>query len=133
VRLAIPLVLQFFMGLLAATVNMSNNRLAMAIVPAMGRNHFFALYSVVGNVTLGLAPILWGVLIDAVGKHEVMFLGLSWNHYTIFFAAVAVAFAVTLFFVRRLEEPEAASMDTLMREILIQSPQRFWLRFWPRG
>jgi len=133
VRLAIPLVLQFFMGLLAATVNMSNNRLAMAIVPAMGRNHFFALYSVIGNVTLGLAPILWGVLIDAVGKHEVMFLGLSWNHYTIFFAAVAVAFAVTLFFVRRLEEPEAASLEELMREILIQSPQRFWLRFWPRG
>ena len=22
---------------------------------------------------------------------------------------------------------------TLLREILIQSPQRFWLRFWPRG
>jgi hypothetical protein len=34
---------------------------------------------------------------------------------------------------RRLEEPEAASMEALLREILIHSPQRFWFRFWPRG
>ncbi len=46
---------------------MANTRLAMAVIPVMGRNHFFAIYSVVGNVTLGLAPIGWGLLIDAVG------------------------------------------------------------------
>jgi hypothetical protein len=34
--------------------------------------------------------------------------------------------------VHRLEEPKAASMEALLREILIQSPQRFWLRFWTR-
>ena len=126
------LVLQFFMGLLAALVNMANNRLAMAIVPAMGRNHFFAIYSVVANVTLGLAPIAWGLLIDAVGSRAPRWLGLEWNRFTVFFAGAAVAFIVMLAMVRRLDEPKAASLEELLREILIQSPQKFWLRFWPR-
>lgn len=133
VPLEAVLALQFLMGLFAVFVNMANVRLAMAVVPAMGRNHFFAIYSVVANVTLGLAPIGWGVLIDAVGSRAPVWLGLEWNRFTVFFAAVAVAFAVMLALARRLDEPRAASMEQLLREILIQSPQRFWLRLWPRG
>jgi MFS family permease len=131
--LAVLMVLQFLMGLLAALVNMANNRLAMVIIPAMGRNHFFALYSVLGNVTLGLAPIAWGLLIDAVGQREALWLGLSWNRYTVFFVAAACAFIVTVVFARLVDEPEAARLEDLLREILIQSPQRVWLRFWPRA
>ena len=127
------LILQILMGLLAALVQMAHTRLAMAIIPVMGRNHFFAIYSVIGNVTLGLAPIGWGLLIDAAGKASPQWLGLSWNHYTVFFATAAIVYLVTLCLARRLVEPEAASMDELLREILIQSPQRFWVRFWPRG
>ncbi len=126
------LVLQFFMGLLAAMVNMANVRLAMAVVPAMGRNHFFAIYSVVNNVTLGLSPIGWGLLIDAIGAHAPVWLGLEWNRYTIFFAAAAMVFTLTFALARRLDEPQAATLEELLREILIQSPQRFWLRIWPR-
>ena len=63
-------VLQFLMGLLAALIQMANTRLAMAVIPVMGRNHFFAIYSTIGNVTLGLAPIGWGLLIDAVGARS---------------------------------------------------------------
>ena len=133
VKLWLLLALQVLMGLLAAVVQMSNTRLAMAIIPVMGRNHFFAIYSVVGNVTLGLAPIAWGLLIDAVGAHSPFWLGLSWNRFTIFFAVASLAYVVTLLLARRLDEPEAASMEELLREVLIQSPQRFWLRFWPRG
>lgn len=133
VKLSLVLILQFLMGLLAALVQMSNTRLAMAVIPVMGRNHFFAIYSVVGNVVLGLAPIGWGLLIDAVGSHAPFWLGLSWNRFTVFFAAAAFVYLITLTQVRRLHEPEAASMEALLREILIQSPQRFWLRFWPRA
>jgi MFS family permease len=132
-RLSIVLLLQFMMGLLAALIQMANTRLAMAIIPVMGRNHFFAIYSTLGNVTLGLAPIAWGLLIDAIGHHSSNWLGIAWNRYTVFFAAAAVSFAITLALARRLHEPEAASMEDLLREILIQSPQRFWIRFWPRG
>lgn len=132
-RLAFVLTLQFLMGLLAALSNMGYNRLAMAVVPAMGRNHFFALYSVLSNLALGLAPILWGLLMDAVGQHQPALLGIVWNRYTVFFGLAGLAFLTALVWVRGLEEPQAASMEELLREILIESPQRFWLRFWPRG
>ena len=127
------LILQALMGLLAALVQMSNTRLAMAVIPVMGRNHFFAIYSVVANVTLGLAPIAWGLLIDAVGARAPIWLGIAWTRYTVFFAAASCVYLVTLVFARRLDEPQAASMDALLREILIQSPQRVWVRLWPRG
>jgi len=133
VELPAVVVLQFLMGLLAALVGMAANRLAMAIIPVMGRNHFFALYSVLGSVTLGLAPIGWGVLIDVVGDRHAQWLGLDWNRYTVFFAAAALAFGVTLVLARRLQEPEAVSMEALLKELLIQSPQKFLLRFWPRN
>jgi MFS family permease len=132
-RMGLLLSLQFFMGLLAALVQMSNTRLAMAVIPEMGRNHFFAIYSVVGNVTLGLAPVAWGLLIDAVGARSPLWLGLSWNRFSVFFAAALLAFILTLLLARRLDEPEAAGMEELLREILIHSPQRFLARFWPRG
>ena len=131
--LAIVLTLQFLMGLLAALVNMANNKLAMGVVPQMGRNHFFAIYSVVANVTLGLSPIVWGLLIDAIGHRTPVGFGLTWNRFAFFFAGAAVAFLILVVIVRKLDEPKAASMEALLREILIQSPQRFWLRFWPRG
>jgi len=133
VQLLSVLVLQFLMGLLAALIQMAFTRLAMAIIPVMGRNHFFAIYSTLGNVTLGLAPIGWGLLIDAIGVRSPVWLGLAWNRYTIFFAAAAAAFLAALVLGRRLHEPEAASMEDLLREILVESPQRFWIRFWPRG
>jgi MFS family permease len=129
--LGIILALQFVMGLFAALVNMSNTRLVMAIAPVMGRNHFFAIFSVLGNVTLGLSPILWGLVIDAVGQRRGLSAIFEWNRYSVFFAAVIAAFGVMLYFTRRLDEPQAASMEDLLREILIQSPQRV-LRIWTR-
>jgi MFS family permease len=133
VGIVLLLVLQFLMGLLAALVNMSNNRLAMTVIPAMGRNHFFALYSVIGNVTLGLAPVGWGLLIDIIGPNEIVWHGIAWNRFSVFFAAASVFFLGALTLSRRLEEPQAAGMEELLREILVQSPQRVWVRFWPRS
>ncbi len=131
--LELILILQLAMGLFAALINMANTRLAMAVIPNMGRSHFFAIYSVVLNVTLGLAPIGWGLLIDALNSVAIRQSGFEWNRFSVFFTAVALVFLVTFGLVRRLEEPAAARMDELLREILIESPQRFWLRVWPRG
>jgi MFS family permease len=130
--LGLILALHFLMGLFAALVSMANTRLVMAVVPAMGRDHFFALFSVLTNVVLGLSPIFWGLLIDAARTLGAPQHGLEWNRYTVFFAGVVGALLVTLYFVRRLEEPQAASLEHLLREVLIQSPQRVFLRFWPR-
>ena len=126
------LLLQFLMGLSAALVNMANVRLAMAIIPTMGRSHFFALFSVVGSLTLGLSPIVWGLMIDALHAIRFHALGVEWNRFSLFFAAVWLAFLGVLALCRRLEEPEAASMEELLRDILIETPQRVWVRLWPR-
>jgi MFS family permease len=125
--------LQFLMGLAAASVQMANTRLAMAIAPTMGRSHFFALFSVVQNLTLGLAPILWGVMIDALGGLHLAWHGWEWNAFSVYFAGLTASFLVTLLLVRPLHEPAAARTEELVREILITSPQRLWLRVWPRG
>jgi MFS family permease len=132
VRLGVVLALQFLMGLFAALVQMANTRLAMAVIPAANRNHFFALYSVLGNVALGLSPILWGLMIDATGTVCFRWASLEWNRYTIFFAAAGLAMSLALALSTRLEEPRAASMEALLKELLLQSPQRMWVRLWPR-
>jgi MFS family permease len=129
--LALILAFHFLMGLCAALIAMANVRLAMAIVPKMGRNHFFALYSVVGSVALGAAPIAWGLGIDAIGANHFRALRLDWNRFSLFFAAIAVVLIAALALARRLEEPKAASMEELLRELLVQAPRRVWVRFWP--
>ena len=127
------LTLQFLMGLASAVTGLANMRLAMAIIPVMGRDHFFALFSVVANLAMGLSPILWGVLIDALRPLNYVWHGLTVNRYTVFFALVGVFFLLTLWLCRRLEEPKAVSMERLLREILIESPQRALMRLWPRA
>jgi MFS family permease len=134
VSLSIPLLLllHLVMGFLIALVQMSNTRLAMTVIPVMGRSHFFAIYSVVNNVVLGVAPILWGILIDLVGPRAPHWLGISWNRYALFFAGASFAFLLALALARRLQEHEAAGMQELFRE-LIDSPGRFWVRIRQRG
>jgi MFS family permease len=127
------LLLQFSLGLLAALVNMANTRLAMVLIPEMGRNHFFAIYSVAMNVTLGLAPILWGLFIDAFLWLSVEWRGFEFNRYSLFFACVCLAFLGAIHLARRLDEPQAGRMEELLHDILVKSPQRFWLRLWPRN
>jgi MFS family permease len=127
------LLLQFSMGMLAALVNMANTRLAMVLIPEMGRNHFFAIYSVVFNVTLGLAPILWGLFIDALARISFDWHGFELNRFSVFFCVVALAFVAAFCLGQRLQESQAGRMEDLLRDILIKSPQRFWLRLWPRS
>jgi len=129
---ALLLTLHFFMGLCGSMCGMANVRLAMAIMPAMGRSHFFALFSVVASLTLGLAPVLWGLLIDAIGSRRFDALGLEWNRYALFFAGVLAVSLATLALCRRLDEPKAASVEVLLRDVLLEPPQRLWLRFWPK-
>ena len=64
----------------------TQTNLALGLV-RMGRNHFLSIYSVLGNVTLGIAPIGWDLLFDAVGWRAPPWRGLSRNRYTVFFAA----------------------------------------------
>jgi hypothetical protein len=53
-------------GIGLALYNSAHMRLLMATVPAMGRSHFFALFSVAASLVAGLAPLGWGLLTDAL-------------------------------------------------------------------
>lgn len=125
--------IEVLMGLGYAVFAMANTRLAMAIVPPMGRNHFFALFSVVGNLTLGIAPVVWGLLIDAAGELETRWLGLELNRFSLFFLLVLAAYLASLLLCKRLHEPRAGNVEGLLRDLLAQRPLRSWIRFWPRG
>jgi hypothetical protein len=120
------------MGFAFALVNMNQTRLAMVLVPEMGRSHFFALYSVLGNLTLGLTPILRGLAIDACRALHLNLAGWELNRYSLFFLGTLAAFALCLVLCRKLDEPRARDIDELLRDIL-RTPQRLWLRLWPRG
>lgn len=126
------LVLMFLTGLGASVMNMSTTRLAMAVVPEMGRSHFFALYSVAGSLSLGIAPVVWGVMIDALHTVETTWGRIDLNRYTWFFVAVFFTFCLSLLQSRKLVEPAAGSMEDLLKDILSQSPLRVWFRFWQR-
>lgn len=120
------MLLMTLLGLVNALFSAANNRLAMQIVPQLGRNHFFALFMVVWQITLGLSPVLWGLLLDFIGTHERVLLGFSWNRYSTYFGLVAVCFLGALALCRRLEEPSAAEVQALVRELLVDEPRRWW-------
>ncbi len=126
------LALQFCMGLGASVFNMSNIRLAMVVTPEMGRNHFFALYSVVANLSLGLSPILWGMLIDLFVGLDYQLHGFTWNRFTVYFLGSGLMFILTTWLKLKLEEPAAKPVEELVREMFISSPQRMIARVWPR-
>ncbi len=72
-----------------AGFNMANLHLGMEVVPERGKNHFFALSTVISSLGVGVVPILWGWLLDALGgldltagpfhlrRHSVYFLGIT--------------------------------------------------------
>ena len=130
--LPVILSLEVLMGLFSAVVTMAFMRLAMGVIPEMGRSHFFALYSVITSVSLGLAPIGWGLMIDAVGGWRARAGGLEWNRFTLFFAAANATLLIALGLTRRLHEPTAAGMAAVLREIKVPSPGRIWRKLRPR-
>ena len=125
-------ILEFLMGFGYALFSTSNVRLAMVISPTMGRSHFFAMFQVVANLTLGLAPIIWGLLLDGLGGSEWRVDRWVINAYVIFFVGAGCSFAVTAFLVRTLEEPSAARVQEMLREVLIHAPRRVLARLMTR-
>lgn len=127
------LVLELAMGFGYTIVNMNNTRLAMTLSPTMGRSHFFALYSVVANLSMGLSPVFWGIAMDAYGERHLVWHHLDWTRYSLYFAGGVGAFLVCFILSLRLVEPKSRPLDHLLRDLLIISPQRSLLRLWKRG
>ena len=100
-------VLNFCGGLGGAIFGVANTRIIMGSVPAMGRNHFFALFTVISGLGLGGAPIAWGALLDVLGTFEVSAWGLSANRYSIYFLSLMLLAGWDYYLAARLHEGAA--------------------------
>ena len=111
-------------GLAGALWNLANVRCVMGIVPAMGRPHFLALYSVVSNLTIGLVPLVWGPLVDALQDWHAVWGFWHWNCYSLLYSTLALTIIAGLGVLRTLEEPQTMTWDVFMRELLVNTPSR---------
>jgi hypothetical protein len=70
----------------------------------MGRNHFFALFTVITSLGLGAAPVVWGISLDFIGNFEVVTGVFHWKRHSIYFASLFLLNLLTIFQTRRLHE-----------------------------
>lgn len=106
--------LNFGGGLAGAVFGVANTRIIMGSVPAMGRNHFFALFTVASGLGLGGAPILWGAVLDLLGPLEFSAGLFSVNRYSIYFAVLFLTALLVFRLVTGLHEAPASSQTPLL-------------------
>lgn len=98
-------------GIAGAGFNVANSRMAFAVMPQMGRDHFFALFSVITSLGLGASPVLWGISLDYIGAFEAITGSFHWHRHSIYFAVLFGLNILTLLQVRRLHESVAENGD----------------------
>jgi MFS family permease len=104
--------------------NLANVRAIMGIVPAMGRPHFLALYSVASSLTIAIIPLLWGPVVDGLEDWRVPWGFWNWNIFSIFYLVLALTIAAGLILLREVPEPKSLPWDVFMRELLVETPSR---------
>lgn len=121
-RVEYIVILNFMAGLAGANFNLANVRMTMSTIPIMGRNHFFALFTVVTSLGLGAAPIFWGIALDAFGALEVHTHFITWRRHSIYFAAILVLNILSFLAVRYIQEgketiEEATLLEARLRRL----------------
>jgi MFS family permease len=111
-------------GVGGALWSLANVRTVMGIVPEMGRPHFLALYSVTSNVTVGLAPLAWGPVMDYLAHWHVAWGYWQWNCYSLLYMTLAGTIAMGLWALRFVDEPKTMTWNVFMHELLVQTPSR---------
>jgi len=118
-------------GVGLALYNSAHMRLLMGTVPAMGRSHFFALFSVAASLVAGLAPLGWGLLTDAM--RSVKFgTGVEVNRFVILYVTMTLILIPAMVALRRIEEARASTTEELLRELVLETPWRSITRWWNR-
>ena len=104
-------------GLALAALNLGNQRMAMSIVPAMGRSHFLALFSVVNGLTLGVLPIVWGIALDSLGGWRHGWTHWEWNQFSALYVALVLVALAAQVWHTRLTEPRAMTTEQLFPRV----------------
>ncbi len=128
-RLWLIAALNFLAGAASANFNLANVRITMATMPEMGRNHFFALFTVITSLGLGAAPVAWGVTLDVIGTYEAVTGVFHWKRHSIYFLALLALNAIAFAYIRRLHEsPGAGSHEPSLIYARLKRSPRFWHR-----
>jgi MFS family permease len=120
------------LGVAGGLFSIANTRIAMDTMPTMGRNHFFSLFTVFASLSLGLAPIFWGVFLDILGRKEFSIGFFQVNRYSIYFLLLSLLGIVTFFLAKPLVEEQGKPFDTAIRDVVILARLKLYGRFFNR-
>jgi len=121
--------LNFLTGAASANFNLANVRITMGTMPEMGRNHFFALFTVITSLGLGASPVIWGLTLDMIGSYEVETGFFHWKRHSIYFVALLVLDVIAFACIRRLHEsPGAGKLEPSLIYARLKRFPRFWHR-----
>ncbi|MBV9672069.1 MAG: MFS transporter [Verrucomicrobia bacterium] len=117
------------LGIAGGLFSIANVRIAMDTMPIMGRAHFFALFTVFASVSLGLAPIFWGIFLDTVGRSELQIGAFEINRFSIYFLLLIILTIVTFLYSNFLVEERGKPLDTALRDVVILARLKLYSRF----
>jgi len=120
------------LGVAGGLFSIANTRIAMDTMPEMGRNHFFSMFTVFASLSLGLAPIFWGVFLDVLAKNEFSIGVFQVNRFSVYFILLALLGIVTFFLARPLVEKKGKPFDTAIRDVVILAQLKLYGRFFNR-
>jgi len=115
-------------GIAGSSFALANVRLAMMTMPPMGRNHFYAIFTVITSLSLGLSPILWGVLLESLRDFDMTWGGLRWREFSVYFLGLGVLTFLTYFTTFSLHE-NRLTPDDRITSIVSGNLRRLW-RLW---
>jgi len=110
----------------------ANMRLAMSIVPALGRSHFFAVFSVSQSLVGGLIPVVWGVLLDSIGTWHGDWSAWSWNSFSIMYAVGVLMMMTATLALKVVPEEKVMTTEDFFHEVMVKSPTRVIARIFSR-
>jgi MFS family permease len=120
------------LGVAGGLFSIANTRIAMDTMPVMGRNHFFALFTVFASLSLGLSPIFWGVFLDTLGKKEFSIGFFQVNRFSTYFVLLSLLGVLTFFLAKPLVEKKGKPFDTAVRDVVILARLKLYGRFFNR-
>jgi MFS family permease len=92
-------------GMAMSSFNMANLHLGMEVVPVEGRNHYFAVTTVITSFAMGVVPVLWGRALDALGTLDLVEGPFHLRRHSIYFLGICLLCFATLLCTRILIEP----------------------------
>lgn len=115
--------LMLMAGFFGAIYDLALTRLLMnAVGDRSHSTEYFALHSVAASIMTGLAPIVWGLLLDQLRSSQWQVGGVQFDGFAIFFAIQWLTLGIVLVAFNRLQEASSASTISLLYRVLVDAP-----------